>query len=112
MGEGEGEKRKEGFSPSPLSLFRFHLTPFPQKRLILRLDFAARGLGLQCRAEDMSAFIGPTPKIPAARETKPLVPRLPNNVWIFIAQLVEHCSTNARTMGSNTVAGISDIFSG
>ena len=33
-----GEKRKEGrFSPSALSLFRFHLSPFPQKRLILRL---------------------------------------------------------------------------
>ena len=29
MGEGEGEKRKEGFSPSALSLFRFHLSPFP-----------------------------------------------------------------------------------
>ena len=26
---GEGEKRKEGFSPSALSLFRFHLSPFP-----------------------------------------------------------------------------------
>ena len=25
------------FSPSPLSLFRFHFSPFPQKRLILRL---------------------------------------------------------------------------
>ena len=28
-GTGEGEKRKEGFSPSALSLFRFHLSPFP-----------------------------------------------------------------------------------
>ena len=62
----------------------------------------------------MSAFIRPTPKIPAARETKPLVPGVrikmnstnwpaPNNVWVFIAQLVEHCSANAKTMGSNTV---------
>ena len=58
----------------------------------------------------MSAFIRPTPKIPAARETKPLIPRVnstnwpaPNNVWVFIAQLVEHCSANAKTMGSNTV---------
>ena len=25
------------FSPSPISLFRFHFFPFPQKRLILRL---------------------------------------------------------------------------
>ena len=32
MGEEGG-----GFSPSALSLFRFHQTPFPQKRLILRL---------------------------------------------------------------------------
>ena len=30
------------FSPSPLSLFRFHLSPFPQKRLILRLLFLNR----------------------------------------------------------------------
>ena len=77
-------------------------------------DFAARGLGLQCRAEDMSGFIRPTPKIPVARETKPLVPRVrikmnstnwpaPYDVWVFIAQLVEHCSANAKTMGSNTV---------
>ena len=62
----------------------------------------------------MPAFIRPTPKIPAARETKPLVPRVrirmnsrnwpaPDNVWVFIAQLVEYCSTNAKTMGSNTV---------
>ena len=31
MREGEGgEKRKEGrFSPSALSVFRFHLSPFP-----------------------------------------------------------------------------------
>ena len=29
MGRGEGEKRKEGFSPSALSLFRFHLSSFP-----------------------------------------------------------------------------------
>ena len=35
MGEGGGGEEK-GFSPSPLSLFRFHLSPFPQKRLILR----------------------------------------------------------------------------
>ena len=31
MGEGEGEKSS--------LLFRFHLSPFPQKRLILRLLF-------------------------------------------------------------------------
>ena len=29
MGRGEGEKRKEGFSPSALSLFGYHLSPFP-----------------------------------------------------------------------------------
>ena len=28
-GEGEGEKRKGKFPPSALSLFRFHLSPFP-----------------------------------------------------------------------------------
>ena len=39
MGEGGGEKRKEGFSPSVLSLFSLlYLAPFPQKRLILRLE--------------------------------------------------------------------------
>ena len=37
MGEGGGGEEKGGFSPSALSLFRFHLAPFPQKRLILRL---------------------------------------------------------------------------
>ena len=37
MGEGGGGEEKGSFSPSALSLFRFHLSPFPQKRLILRL---------------------------------------------------------------------------
>ena len=32
-----GGGRGRSFSPSPVSLFRFHLSPFPQKRLILRL---------------------------------------------------------------------------
>ena len=27
------------------------------------------------------------------------------NVWVFIAQLVEHCSTKAEAMGSNPVEG-------
>ena len=39
MGEGGGGEEKGSFSPSALSLFRFHLSPFPQKRLILRLEF-------------------------------------------------------------------------
>ena len=38
MGEGEGGEKS--FSPSALSLFRFHLLPFPQKRLILRLPLS------------------------------------------------------------------------
>ena len=38
MGEGGGgEGKGRRLSPSALSLFRFHLSPFPQKRLILRL---------------------------------------------------------------------------
>ena len=36
MGEGRGGEEKVSF-PSPLFLFRFHFSPFPQKRLILRL---------------------------------------------------------------------------
>ena len=27
----------------------------------------------------------------------------PPNVWVLIAQLVEHCSANAEAMGSNPV---------
>ena len=33
------------------------------------------------------------------------------NIWVFIAQLVEHCSANAEAMGSNPVAALK-IFSG
>ena len=47
--EGVGERRfldggggRGSFSPSALSLFRFHLSPFPQKRLILRLIIYTR----------------------------------------------------------------------
>ena len=41
MGEGGGgeEKGRENFFPSPLFFFRFHFSPFPQKRLILRLCY-------------------------------------------------------------------------
>ena len=28
------------------------------------------------------------------------------NIWLFIAQLVEHCSANAEAMGSNPVSGL------
>ena len=39
MGEGGGgEEKGRPFSPSALSLFRFHFSPSPQKRLILRLE--------------------------------------------------------------------------
>ena len=33
------------------------------------------------------------------------------NIWVFIAQLVEHCSTNAEAMGSNPVEALK-FFSG
>ena len=57
MGEGGGGEEK-GFSPSGpsvLFLFRFHLSPFPQKRLILRLTanqldpMKRRSLGMRLR---------------------------------------------------------------
>ena len=37
MGEAAGREEKGSFSPSALSLFRFHLSLFSQKRLIVRL---------------------------------------------------------------------------
>ena len=33
------------------------------------------------------------------------------NIWVFIAQLVEHCSANAEAMGSNPVEALK-FFSG
>ena len=33
------------------------------------------------------------------------------NIWVFIAQLVEHCSANAEAMGSNPVEAL-QFFSG
>ena len=33
------------------------------------------------------------------------------NIWVFIAQLVEHCSANAEAMGSNPVGALK-YFSG
>ena len=32
------------------------------------------------------------------------------NVWVFIAQLVEHCSANAEAMGSNPVEAPKTFF--
>ena len=32
------------------------------------------------------------------------------NVWVFIAQLVEHCSANAEAMGSNPVEALKFFF--
>ena len=34
------------------------------------------------------------------------------SVWVFIAQLVQHCSVNAEAMGSNPVEAPKNIFSG
>ena len=34
-----------------------------------------------------------------------------NYMWVFIAQLVEHCSANAEAMGSNPVEEL-DVFFG
>ena len=34
------------------------------------------------------------------------------NIWVFIAQLVEHCSANAEAMGSNPVEAPQFLFSG
>ena len=32
------------------------------------------------------------------------------NIWVFIAQLVEHCSANAEAMGSNPVKAQKFVF--
>ena len=32
------------------------------------------------------------------------------NVWVFITQLVEHCSANAEAMGSNPFQGLKTFF--
>ena len=32
------------------------------------------------------------------------------NIWVFIAQLVEHCSANAEAMGSNPVEALIFFF--
>ena len=34
------------------------------------------------------------------------------NIWVFIAQLVEHCSANAEAMGSNPVETLKKFFFG
>ena len=34
-----------------------------------------------------------------------------HNIWVFIAQLVEHCSANAEAMGSNPVEALQLFFS-
>ena len=36
--DGGGGRGRRSFFPSPLFVFRFHFSPFPQKRLILRLS--------------------------------------------------------------------------
>ena len=33
-----------------------------------------------------------------------------SSVWVFIAQLVEHCSANAEAMGSNPVEAPKNFF--
>ena len=32
------------------------------------------------------------------------------NIWVFIAQLVEHCGANAEAMGSNPVEALKTFF--
>ena len=38
-----------------------------------------------------------------SRYTHEVNPYKKYNIWVFIAQLVEHCSANAEAMGSNPV---------
>ena len=33
-----------------------------------------------------------------------------SSVWVFVAQLVEHCSVNAEAMGSNSVEAQKNFF--
>ena len=33
-----------------------------------------------------------------------------SNVWVFITQLVEHCSANAEAMGSNPFEALKTFF--
>ena len=33
-----------------------------------------------------------------------------SNVWVFISQLVEHCSANAEVMGSNPIEAPKNFF--
>ena len=35
-----------------------------------------------------------------------------SSIWVFIAQLVEHCSANAEATGSNPVEALKNFFSG
>ena len=32
------------------------------------------------------------------------------NIWVYIAQLLEHCSADTEAMGSNPVEALSEIF--
>ena len=43
MGEGGGGEEKGRFLSFSSLPFRFHLSPFPQKRLILRIELMMRG---------------------------------------------------------------------
>ena len=33
-----------------------------------------------------------------------------DNIWVFIAQLIEHCSANAEAMGSNAVEALKSFL--
>ena len=57
MGEGGGGEEKGRFSPSPLSLFRFHLSPFPQKHLILGLNYYQSNVIALCCNFDSETYL-------------------------------------------------------
>ena len=82
MGRWEGEKRKEGrFSPSALSLFRFHLSPFLQKRLILRIVFIDRQRVVLRYMHPLGGYVPPgTPNWHPVLKKSPLklIPRSKN----------------------------------
>ena len=69
------------FSPSALSLFRFHLSPFPQKRLILRLhgglEISLSGFELAWKSVVFRVFLG---SISAVSRVRSLI--LPLGGWV------------------------------
>ena len=65
-----------------------------------------------CKFSRKISFVLTTNMAALSRGCKPRINWPASSIWVFIAQLGEHCNANAEATGSNPVEAPKNVFSG